>query len=130
MLGRVDLVYSLLGRQLKISNWVRWFTQICKHKKYRDGDKSISVLALWTMFANKGKISYCSVLQSVYNLDKPTLKFYREILLAPTQDYILGQISRILRDGEALPRSSKRLAEVWNIEEPWFKVSLSRKVLV
>lgn len=115
-MGRVNIFYSLLERGICSDHWVSWFARVTKKLRSEQGDTSFTLLALWTMFASSGKISYAKVFQSLYNLDKPAQKFYKAILLNCNLEFIRLSISNILSGKEVPNRDSPAFKKHWNIE--------------
>jgi hypothetical protein len=46
MMGRVNILFALLQRNICSKSWVNWFTKVSKHKKSSPGDVNFSLLAL------------------------------------------------------------------------------------
>jgi len=57
LMGRANISYFLLNKGIVASSVVRWLQALNKRSRYTQGDWNIPLLALFTMFANSGKVA-------------------------------------------------------------------------
>jgi hypothetical protein len=127
MMGRINIVYSLLNR-IKPRHFLVWFKRVTRKSKYTVGDWNYSVLALFSMLATRGNVPIQEMYKSLYDLDKPTLKFYRAILLNSRINYIISLIGGILKKSTLNFAASPKVEAIWNIEEVWIKLAVWRPI--
>jgi hypothetical protein len=119
-LGRVNIAFSLLRRRYNLPHWVSWFKALTAISPKKQSSDSFDLIALWTMYAKSGFVSYDVVFASLVNIKEPGLRLYRSFLLNCNTDYIFGCISKILSGRALTPHKSYR----HEIEELWIRNSL------
>lgn len=62
-------------------------------KSYKhEGEISFSLYALWTMFANKGLVSFSNLIKAGLNVQSPTKQTYKSLLMGLNSDYLLSTV--------------------------------------
>jgi len=81
-----------------------------------------SILALWTMFSNSGKLPLSLVIRSLLKEGSYSLRRYRDVLLNCNIRFAIQKIGDLLnhRVGEAgvTGLTSPSYSKMWNQEEP------------
>lgn len=107
-MGRANIVYSLLGREIVKGQPFQWMKNIVKFGQYKEGAFNYTLFAILTMFANSGKISLAELLQSVIDKAQPTRRYFKTLLVNCRVDYIKTIIGRIVKGTD--PQVDKTLA--------------------
>lgn len=126
-MGRSNIIFSLLERPLGIPGWASWAHAISRHGRIK-GIDNMTILSIWTMFSNSGRVPLTVVLSSLMSVKSAVRRSYRDILLKANIAYAILVISAILQ-GKPIPL--KNLDNpLWRSEESWIKIMLSKKLLV
>lgn len=99
-MGRANIVYSLLGREIVKGQPFDWIKNIVKQSQYKEGAFNYTLFAIMTMFANSGKISLAELLQSVIDKANPTRRYFKTLLVNCRVDYIKTIIGRIVKGSD------------------------------
>jgi hypothetical protein len=96
MMGRVNIAFSLLGKDIISTRPVAWVTSIMQKSKWTIGEKNFSFVALLSMFAKSGRIPFDELIRALYNENEPNRKLYKNILeniRLPYIENILGKVA-------------------------------------
>lgn len=107
LMGRANIVYSLLNKDIKPPRLVQWFGNITRvAKNVSSGGYSYSLLAVLSMYMKSGKLSIETLSKALTDVLNPRKQAYKNSLMSlPLRrlESILSQVSQ----GKSLPTFSK-----------------------
>lgn len=126
MMGRVNIAFSLLAKGIVSQSVMRWYRLLVRQGKFKKGNYNISLVALFTMFANQGLVSMADLLKSLYDEENPFRKFYKSLLLNLKTSYVERLVTDLIRK-EVPTFSKKEIREkIWDVEQVWVRLALWR----
>lgn len=124
MMGRVNIVYSLLNKDIISSRPISWIMSLLKKSKYDNGEMNFSFVALLSMYSKSGKVPFKELIKSLYSESKPDRKLYKGMLDNVKLPYIQNIIAKVSLGREVNYSSSKLLNSFWAMDHTWFKKAL------
>jgi len=118
-MGRVNVLNSLLNKDLIPTNLIGWIRKLLAKSWYNDGDIRFSLIALLSMFTKSGKMPYNVLLGALIakNNKVPKRLTAKNLLGVTNLGYIESLLGSIVR-GVSIPLVSK---DVITYEETFFK---------
>lgn len=116
-MGRANILYSLLNKGIVTDRWVQWAKNITRQSKYRVGSWETSLLAIYTMLVNSGRVPFEEFFKSLIDKKDPARRFARNVIANVRQDYILPIISKVMKDERPNFEKSDLLKRIWWTEE-------------
>jgi len=93
LMGRVNILYSLMSREIHTTHRVgTWILNMISKSRTDRGEISFSLYALWTMFANKGLVSFSNLIKAGINVSSPSKQTYKSLLEGLSSDYLLSVV--------------------------------------
>jgi len=119
MMGRVNIVYSLLNKDIIPSNLIGWVRNILSKSWYNKGDMRFSLIALLSMLTKSGKLPYSVLIGAlIAKQNKIPKRLIAKNLVGVTNlSYMESLLSSTIR-GSTIPLVSKKIVDY---EETYFK---------
>lgn len=126
LMGRVNIVFSLLSKGVVKDNFIRFASGICRKSLTSKGDQQYYIVALATMISNTGKVPLGEVL---YNLIPQNFKFFsHKHVLAQAKIARLKQIIGCYFKGRDI-KPGFMSSMTWAIFESDLKKDLIKKII-
>jgi len=81
LMGRANIVYSLLNKDIAPSNMIGWFTNITKVSKAKSMGYSYSLLAVLSMYMNSMKLPISTLSKALTDVLNPRRQAYKNSLM-------------------------------------------------
>jgi hypothetical protein len=96
LMGRANILYHLLRRGIVTSRWVTWAKNITRKSQHDLGNWQYTLIAIYTMFANKGYIPLAEFLKSLIDKKEPARRFAKQILANTNESIVIPIVSKLL----------------------------------
>jgi len=131
MMGRANIAFSLFNKGFVHKRVITWISGICRKSKFEIGNINPTLIAIFTMCSNSGRVSLENLLKLlVTQRSDVRYNWYKTILMnvkTPTLSHLLpGILSNSIKQ---LP-FSKEKEVLWNTDKPWAMMSLLKPLEV
>ncbi|QDW65413.1 putative RNA-dependent RNA polymerase [Rhizoctonia solani mitovirus 21] len=130
MMGRANIINSILSKGIIKDNINRYIASVARLSLYKPGNLNPTLIALWTIAANTGIITLEECLKALINGKKAIFHFAKTILYNADVNKITGLLPSIYKKLPFTIETSKAARHVWNFEAPWFKITLWKPLAV
>lgn len=105
-MGRANIVYSLMNKDIAPTNLISWFKNLTKVSKNSDQGYVYSLLGVLSMFLNSGRLPIPILSKALSDVLNPRKQAYKNALVGVSRSRLEDLLVRIGR-GLDLPEYSK-----------------------
>jgi hypothetical protein len=126
--GRMNIIYSLLSRGIITRNIIPWIERTAGLSLGNIGSPTPTLMGLWTMLSNDGRISIDDALKGLINGKIKVFNLARAILLNADVNKIKLALPGIFTGTGLHLYERKAVASIYKVERPWFQIRLWKPV--
>ena len=130
LMGRVNIVHSMLSKGIVSKNIIPWIERSVAVSRHRPGNSNPSFIALWTMLVNRKMITIEDALRALIDGKQKVFRFARTVLYNADIAKIKGALPGLITGKGLFLHERKTVKAIWNIELPWFKITMWKPLAV
>lgn len=128
MMGRANIIYSLVNKNIITSHPIRQAQNIIKSNRHAASNLSFSYVALMTMYANAGKLSFENLIKSFMDKASPTRLLYKNLLKQVRLPYLENTLAKLMLGQTPTFDTDSCIQGMWYMDESWFKWPIYKKM--
>jgi len=130
LIGRVNIVHSLLSKGVVSKNIIPWIERSTALSRFKKGNSNPSFIALWTMLVNRKMITIEDALRALIDGKQKVFRFARAVLYNADINKIKLALPGLMTGRGLFIHERKTVKAIWNIELPWFKITMWKPLAV
>lgn len=121
LMGRANILFFMLSKGIIRKNIMPWIERSARPSFHKPGLLSPTLIAMWTMLANRGLITVDEALKALIDGKTPVFRLARAILMNANVKMISQLLPAIIRDGIVRHIPNHNVEYLWSFEKPWFE---------
>jgi len=121
LMGRANILFFMLSKGIIRKNIMPWIERSARPSFHKPGLLSPTLIAMWTMLANRGLITVDEALKALIDGKTPVFRLAQAILMNANVKMISQLLPSIIRDGIVRHIPNHNVEYLWSFEKPWFE---------
>jgi hypothetical protein len=121
LMGRANILFFMLSKGIIRKNIMPWIERSARPSFHKPGLLSPTLIAMWTMLANRGLITVDEALKALIDGKTPIFRLAKAILMNANVKMISQLLPAIIRDGIVRHIPNHNVEYLWSFEKPWFE---------